>query len=75
MTLTPTTTTQVLAIADRSARNWGPETNYTTNEAENGVRWVIKRIHASVEVIIDLGKGKVTRHFLEMPEEWVAPIL
>lgn len=74
MTLTPTTTAQVLAIADRDARKWEPMISGTQNEAENGVRWIVRRIHASVEVIIDLGKGKVTKHTLEMPEEWVAPI-
>jgi hypothetical protein len=74
MTLNPTTTAQVLAIADRDARNWEPMISGTQNEAENGVRWIVRRIHASVEVIIDLGKGKVTKHILEMPEEWVAPI-
>jgi hypothetical protein len=72
MTLAPTTTAQVLAIAERNARNWGPEISGTNHEADNGVRWVIQRIHASVEVIIDLCKGKVTKHTLEMPQEWVA---
>lgn len=68
----PATTSQVLKLVKQSVINWPAWYLSANYEAPNGVRWVVQRAHASVNVWVDLRQGKVTKHTVKMPKSWVA---